>query len=122
MAPELMYRPEEAATGPSEVPSENWFAADIWSLGHVAFQMLAGRNPFRDAGALFRYHEGRSKFPLELISDAGASEISAEFVNLIMVADPKDRIKVDAALAHEWTTIHREQRRPSLLAQYGCER
>jgi len=73
-------------------------AVDMWSVGAIAFQMLAGRSPFPDGLSLFHYVVSSSPFPM----DGAIGTECADFVRKTMAASPRHRPTAGDALAHPW--------------------
>jgi aurora kinase C len=91
---------------PEVVRSEeyNGAAVDLWCLGILAFELLAGKPPFerpQSAETCRAILEGHIEF-LPGVSDAAADLI----VNLLRV-DPRERLPASTVLHHPWIQAHR---------------
>ncbi|KAI1377834.1 kinase-like domain-containing protein [Hypoxylon crocopeplum] len=80
----------------------NRFAADIWSLGEMAFRILAGKATFPSVGRLRDYQLGTVAFPIEELHGVGTSELCISFIKTAMASEPKERFEAHQAMSHDW--------------------
>lgn len=82
--------------------------ADMWSVGVMAFMLLSSTKPFYDKQRrvmIDRIMKGKYSFSAptwEIISDS-----AKDFVQKLIVINPRDRLTAAQALKHDWI-IHRE--------------
>jgi serine/threonine protein kinase len=81
------------------------YAADVWCLGEMTFQMLCARPAFPSLGLLGSYHVGTATFPADNLRGVGASELAVAFITGAMVAEPRQRLTVHQAMEHNWLEI-----------------
>ncbi|KAH8647842.1 kinase-like domain-containing protein [Xylariales sp. PMI_506] len=80
------------------------FAADMWSLGAVAFVILTNTAAFKNMHELFTYVEGTSSFPTAELEKMGVSEQGQNFIAALMKPKPGDRLTASDAAHHPWIT------------------
>lgn len=81
-------------------------AADLWSVGIIAYILLVGYQPFRGEDEITLQHQIRDgvfEFDQEVWSNI-TNEAKA-FISLILKVDPAERLSANEALAHEWFTL-----------------
>ncbi|XP_068626397.1 obscurin [Battus philenor] len=82
------------------------FPADMWSVGIITYILLSGHSPFRgahDRETLTRVQEGKWEYH----DESWWSRLSLEcrdFISRLLILDWRERMDVDAALAHPWLT------------------
>jgi serine/threonine protein kinase len=90
MAPEVLER----CYGP---------AADVWSVGVVIYLMIAGCLPFNgntDRQIIKAVMDSEPDFTLDVWQ--GVSQAAQEFIQLMLVKDPRKRASIEQLLAHPW--------------------
>jgi len=91
-------------------------AADIWSLGVLAYVLLTGFSPFggdTDQETLRNITTAPLDFPAELFE--GVSEDAKAFIALCLDRDPLKRPTVDECFQHPWLSQNLEPPSPSPL-------
>jgi len=91
-------------------------AADIWSLGVLAYVLLTGFSPFggdSDQETLLNITSAQLDFPAELFE--GISEDAKEFIADCLNRNPKARPTVQQCLVHPWIAQNSEPPSPSPL-------
>jgi len=91
-------------------------AADIWSLGVLAYVLLTGFSPFggdTDQETLRNISTASLDFPSELFE--GVSDEAKDFIADCLQRDPKKRLSVDQCLTHPWIAANSEPPSPSPL-------
>ncbi|KAJ5974972.1 hypothetical protein N7481_008679 [Penicillium waksmanii] len=78
------------------------YAADIWSLGEITFQMLTKAPAFKPIGRLSSYTTQPEIFPASLLDEAGVSKLGIEFVRSLMRPVPDSRLTSEMAILHPW--------------------
>lgn len=117
MAPELLgLLPREVRCG-----LEYTNAIDLWALGCLIYELLTLENPFQDrtleinvSGVATSSHipvdtyllsefcKGNVQLPTESLRQAGAAESAIEFIQSLLVADPRSRMLAADGMKHEW--------------------
>jgi serine/threonine protein kinase len=116
MAPEL-HGFAEAGKEPS---SNNAQAADMWSLGELAFQMLTKEPTFRNMGRLFSYVQDPQSFPSAPLHAHSVSLSGLDFITSTMTPAPEKRPTAEIALQHHWMEPYRSSSlRPPSIASIG---
>ncbi|KAG8183020.1 hypothetical protein JTE90_017107 [Oedothorax gibbosus] len=78
-------------------------AADMWSVGIIAYILLVGESPFlreNDRATLHEVQKGKPDFYHEGFAEL--SDDARDFVTLLLQFDPSQRMDVNAALKHKW--------------------
>ncbi|KAI2618231.1 kinase-like domain-containing protein [Hypoxylon sp. NC1633] len=79
-------------------------AVDMWSLGSVAYIMLAHQTPFSTLRDLWYYVDKRGDFPLEALQENFVSDHGQQFILALLSPDPDDRPSSVTAYEHPWMT------------------
>lgn len=80
--------------------------ADIWCLGVLAYEFLAGRPPFehKDTNTTYRKIVAvQYEFPEHFNEDA------RDFISKLLIGEPKKRMPLKEALVHPWITKAKQQ-------------
>ncbi|VVC98397.1 unnamed protein product [Leptidea sinapis] len=78
-------------------------AADIWSVGVLAYVLLSGYSPFAGDTKQETYlniAQCQLSFPKDLFR--GVSQRAKQFIRETLVVDPKGRLTVEECLEHPW--------------------
>ncbi|XP_047527648.1 serine/threonine-protein kinase 17A isoform X2 [Vanessa atalanta] len=78
-------------------------AADIWSIGVLAYVLLSGYSPFAGDTKQETYlniAQCQLSFPRDLFR--GVSQRAIQFIRETLVVDPKGRLTVEECLEHPW--------------------
>ncbi|CAH2232984.1 jg8300 [Pararge aegeria aegeria] len=78
-------------------------AADIWSVGVLAYVLLSGYSPFAGDTKQETYlniAQCQLSFPRDLFR--GVSQRAIQFIKETLVVDPKGRLTVEECLEHPW--------------------
>jgi serine/threonine protein kinase len=102
MAPELL--------GLTTTYSTNPYAADMWSLGEIAFQMLTQQPSFPQLSQLILYVQGSQPFPSTLLARYGVSNGGQNFISSTMLQSPDNRLNAIQAWNHEWMEQYKSSR------------
>lgn len=112
-------------------------AVDIWALGCLVHELLTSEIPFReiededeedgitefdlgsqefvgqqtDSYALKLFCDGKTKFPTDIMTKQGVSEVAIEFLKAMLLADPGSRADGKAALGYAWLVQDEEDGR-----------
>ena len=98
MAPELkgIFAPGQ------EEQRLNEYAADMWSLGEVAFQALTGKSCFANINELYCYMHNKQTFPVSVLNSSKVTSEGQHFIKLLMLPAPERRLPARQALDHTW--------------------
>ena len=88
----------------AELPYEH--SVDIWSLGSVLYQLLAGKPPFSasssNGGEMFLHTVMSEPVDYPRLKYGGISQGAVDFLSRMIVTDPLHRAREDELLAHDW--------------------
>lgn len=91
---------------PEVVENEEYsFPFDMWCVGVLAFEMLAGQSPFfadSDDAVYERIRECRPKFDRRMRSMRNACDV----IGKLLQADPSKRLTATEVLQHPWLVEH----------------
>lgn len=97
--------PPELIPGIGDDPrNANPFLADIWCLGETAFKMLTDQATLDNHLEVLDYWNGHLEFPSEPLEEVGVSETAIDFLQLLMAANPLQRLSTKQASQHNWMT------------------
>lgn len=91
-------------------------AADIWSLGVLAYVLLTGFSPFggdSDQETLRNISNAQLDFPSELFE--GVSDQAKDFITQCLKRNPSERPTIKECLQHQWLIEDEEPPSPSPL-------
>jgi len=111
MAPELLTHEPG-----SEVEVDHR-AADMWSLGEMAYRMLTRTATFSSIPALFRYVMWPDLFPSQELANHGVSGGVESFIRFLMKPTPENRLTSDKAMDHAWIQPCRNSREMLAVAK-----
>ncbi|CUS11445.1 unnamed protein product, partial [Tuber aestivum] len=96
--------PEVLGLDSNSETSDYTTSVDIWSLGCVVYELLAGGKLFASAGLVSRYFFGISPFPEDKLRGLSppTSDIGISFLKSLLEIRPGDRPTAAGALQHEW--------------------
>lgn len=106
---------------PDTVFESDSYSSDLWALGCIIYQLLAGRPPFK---GLNEYQTFQKIVKLEYTFPAGFPKDAMDLVSRLLVHDPNERLgannRIDQLKEHpffagiEWSTLW-EQPAPRLM-------
>jgi serine/threonine protein kinase len=108
LAPEALMSLQGSTDGYSK-------SVDLWSLGIITYILLYGEPPFDDESdvpLLVQVQQGRVVF----YDDVPVSPTAKDFVQRLLLKDPRDRMTMDQVLAHPWIADHADRIRALLPA------
>ncbi|PUU79624.1 kinase-like domain-containing protein, partial [Tuber borchii] len=79
-------------------------SVDIWSLGCVIYELLAGTKLFALEGQVSRYFFGKWPFPEDRLKGlpTPTDDIGISLLKSMLLIQPEDRPTAEGALIHEW--------------------
>ena len=101
MAPELLGLTASHSTNHG-LESASPYAADMWSLGEIAFQLLTKQPAFPQLPQLILYVQDLQPFPNSLLTQQSVSDFGQQFISSTMLPSPDSRLKAPQALSHKW--------------------
>lgn len=78
-------------------------STDMWSIGVITYILLSGLSPFQgetDAETLSNVVSGTYEFDARYFKDT--SDMAKEFIQQLLVKDPRDRMTAVECLIHPW--------------------
>lgn len=86
-------------------PRHHGLPCDIWSLGVIVYILICGYPPFyhEDDKKLFRLIT-KGQYAFDPAEWEGVSDLCKDFINKMLVVDPKKRFTAGQLLEHEWMT------------------
>ncbi|KAL1615574.1 Serine/threonine-protein kinase 17A, partial [Neofusicoccum ribis] len=75
---------------------------DIWSLGVIAFEMLAKERPFPKTADVVSYYDGEAGFPAEELLNVPVSPAWVDFLAMLLQPRPSGRPTAVKALENPW--------------------
>ena len=90
----LHYRAPEVAD------SEYTCTVDCWSIGCVVYRLIAGRDLFKNLGAVYAFQFTGAPSPVSALMEYG--DYCTDFVEKLVTVDPSRRLDASAALGHPW--------------------
>lgn len=79
---------------------------DIWSLGVIAFEMLAKERPFPKTADVVSYYDGEAGFPAEELLNVPVSPACVDFLAMLLQPRPSGRPTAVKALENPWLESH----------------
>jgi serine/threonine protein kinase len=92
-------------------------AADMWSLGEMAYRMLTKTATFSSIHALFGYVMRPDLFPSQELAKHSVSSEVESFIRVLMKPTPENRLTSDGALELAWIQPYRHSRAKPALAR-----
>ncbi|KAL6404752.1 hypothetical protein AUP68_11581 [Ilyonectria robusta] len=83
----------------------NPFYVDMWCLGEIIHQTLIGHATFKERGNLQDFHLGLIPFPEHALQRAGTSGEAIDFIRLLMLPTPWQRLNTKKAWRHPWMEV-----------------
>lgn len=102
-SPEVLFPRIATGFDMQHLPHDAILASDIWSLGEIAFRIVArGRPTFEFRSQLQDYVETQTGFPVIILDSVGASPYAKDFVQRVMAVPYHQRMTAETALKHVW--------------------
>jgi serine/threonine protein kinase len=81
-------------------------AADLWSVGIIAYIVLVGYQPFRGEDEDILQHQIRDGvFEFDEDVWSNITNEAKSFISSVLKVDPAERLSADEAVAHDWFTM-----------------
>ena len=77
-------------------------SVDIWSIGCIVGRLIYGKDLFDSVQQVFRFRSGQRISEARTLWNPRVELPGATFVDLMVKADPEDRLGVDKLLRHPW--------------------
>ncbi|KIX02554.1 uncharacterized protein Z518_08495 [Rhinocladiella mackenziei CBS 650.93] len=78
------------------------FAADMWSLGEISFQLITKEPVFKNTADFATYALQGQPFPSVDLLTHNVSAAGQNFMSSLMVPTPEKRLTAEQALKHQW--------------------
>jgi serine/threonine protein kinase len=93
--------------------------ADMWAIGVVAYVMLTGMSPFlgdNDMETIQNISAGEYEFPDPCPEDGyeDISDLAKQFIESLLLFQPKKRLSANDCLSHLWITTMTEETAPKI--------
>ena len=75
-------------------------SVDIWALGVLLFEMLAGRTPFNFSGDRIQLYNSIKTIRIVWTDDF--PPLAKDLISKILRLNPKDRLSLDQIISHQW--------------------
>lgn len=97
MAPEMIGYPFRG-----DPKTSNPFYSDMWSLGETIHLILTSHFTFKEPSNLRLFQLGTIPFPKDELQRADISEEAIDFIRLLMLPTPWQRLNTEKAWEHPW--------------------
>jgi serine/threonine protein kinase len=79
-------------------------AADLWSVGIIAYIVLVGYQPFRGEDEELKHQIRAGVFEFDEEVWSNVTNEAKSFITSLLKVDPAERLSANEALAHDWFT------------------